>query len=226
MEGADTWFYDPQSTPTPVHAMFNITGLEDGGSDLLVLNGQAGSIAEGMSYPFNGDNSYIDHIEAIPPAQVIFMNSEPSFAAGISYDAGTYRTVGFSFELGGLQDSDKNKDDLMIQILDFFKIQGVWTDVKENGPLADLTSGSYPNPFSNQTVIVFETEKTCRVSVDIFNVNGELVSSLVDAEMGAGIHEVIWDGSEGNGKQAANGMYFYRLRVGNQQAGGKLMKMD
>ena len=89
--------------------MFNITGIEDGGSDLAVLDGQAGTIAEGMSYAFSGDNSYIDHIEAIEPAQMMFMNNSPSYGAGVSYDAGTYRTVGFSFEFGGLQDGERTK---------------------------------------------------------------------------------------------------------------------
>ncbi len=226
MEGADTWFYDPQFTPTPVHEMFNITGLEDGGSDLAILNGQAGSIADGMSFNFSGDNSYVDHIDAIAPAQVMFMNNEPSFGAGVSYDAGTYHTIGFSFELGGLQDGDKNKDDLMIEILDFFNIQGVWTGVEENGPRVNLVSGSYPNPFSNHTAILFETEKSARISIDIFNVNGMLVNSIFDAEVGAGTHEVIWDGTDNGGKGVAGGVYFYQLRAGNSQATGKLVKME
>ncbi len=77
---------------------------------------------------------------------------EPAY----SYDAGTYRTVGFSFEFGGLQDGDKNKDDLMIQILEFFNIQGIWTDVSENEPESSIKAGSYPNPFRDETVIRFE----------------------------------------------------------------------
>jgi hypothetical protein len=226
MEGADTWYYDPQFTPTPVHEMFNIAGLEDGGSDLSVLNGQAGSLADGMSFAFSGDNSYVDHIDAIAPAQLMFVNSEPSFGAGVSYDAGTYRTVGFSFELGGLQDGDKNKDDLMIEILDFFNIQGVWTDLAEDSPRINMVSGSYPNPFYSHTAISFETVKTGRVSIDIFNINGTLVSKIFDSETGAGTHEVYWDGTDSFGSPVAGGVYFYRLRSGTMQVSGKLVKME
>jgi hypothetical protein len=226
MEGADTWFYDPQFTPTPLHEMFNITGIEDGGSDLTTLDGQAGTIVEGMSYAYSGDNSYIDHIEPIAPAQMMFINTAPSFGAGVSYDAGTYRTVGFSFEFGGLQDGERSKDDLLIQILEFFNIQGIWTRVDDHAPVAVLTSGSYPNPFTGQTSIYFETENDCRVTIDIYNINGKLISRIYDAETVAGIHKAVWSGVDSEGNRVAGGMYFYQLNAGNGQVSGKMLKAE
>ena len=227
MEGADTWYYDQQfSDPTPVHPMFNIAGLEDGGSDLTQLVGMAGSIVEGMSFAFNGENSYIDHIEPIEPAQMMFMNTSPSFGAGVFYDAGTYRTVGFSFEFGGLQDGDKNKDDLMIQILEFFNIQGIWTGVSETEPESSIKTGNYPNPFRDETVIRFEIEKESRVSLEVYDISGKLVNRIFDAEVGAGTHEVPWNGSGSAGNRVSEGMYFYQLKAGNQIVTGKLIMMD
>ncbi len=183
-------------------------------------------MAEGMSLPFNGDNSYIDHLGAIPPAQMMFMNSNPQYGACVSYDAGTYRTVGSSFEFGGLQDGDKTKDDLMIQILEFFNIQGVWTDVKDNQPGASVMAGSYPNPFREETVIRFESKNAGRISLEVYNINGQLINSLLDADVSAGIHEVGWDGSNSAGNRVAEGMYFYRLQAGNELVTGKLMLME
>jgi hypothetical protein len=226
MEGADTWYYDQQTTPTPVHPMFSISGLEDGTGDLVQLDGQPGSMAEGMTFAFTGENSYIDHIGAIPPAQLMFMNSNPQYGTAVSYDGGTYRTIGCSFEFGGLQDGDKNKDDLMIQILEFFNIQGVWTNVKENEPVASVSVGSYPNPFRNETVISFETQKESRVSIGIYNISGQLISMLFDDEVSAGRHEVRWDGSNSSGNTVAEGMYFYRLQSADEQVTGKLMRME
>jgi hypothetical protein len=225
MEGADTWYYDQISTPTPVHPMFNITGLEDGAGDLAQLNGQPGTIADGMSYLYAGDNAYIDHIDAIPPAQVIFMNSSPEYNASVSYDAGTYRTVGSSFEFGGLQDGEKTKDDLMIQILEFFNIQGIWTDVKDNQPGASINVASYPNPFREETVIRFESKAQGRVSLEVYNINGQIINRLLDGQISAGVHEVRWDGSNSSGIRVAEGMYFYRLQAGNDIVSGKLMMM-
>ncbi len=226
MEGADTWYYDQLYTPTPVHPMFNISGTDDGGSDLSQVDGMAGSIAEGMSFGFNGDNSYIDHIEPVEPARMMFMNNSPSYGAGISYDAGTYRTVGFSFEFGGLVDGDKNKDDLMIQILEFFNIQGIWTDVSENQPVSSLKAGTYPNPFREETKIRFEIVKDGQVSLEVYDISGKLVSNLLDASVGKGVHEVRWDGSGQNGNPVSEGMYFYHLKAGGEMIIGKLILMN
>ena len=226
MEGADTWFYDQISVPTPVHPMFNITGLEDGAGDLVQLDGQPGSIADGLTFAFSGDNAYIDRIEPIAPAQMMFMNSSPVYGAAVSHDAGTYRTVGFSFELGGLTDGDHTRDDLMIKIFDFFGIQGIWTSVKENGPVNSMQVSSYPNPFRDETVIGFETREDSRVSIDIFNMDGQLVNRLFDSNVGAGKHEVRWDGSNRDGNRVAEGMYFYRVQAGNGINTGKLMLME
>jgi hypothetical protein len=226
LEGADTWYYDQQGTPTPVHPMFHISGTDDGSGDLAQLNGQAGTIAEGLSYVFTGENSYIDHINAVAPAQMMFLNSNPEYGTCVSYDAGSYRTVGSSFEIGGLQDGDKTMDDLMIQILEFFKIQGVWTGVKDNQPVASLKAGSYPNPFRDETAIRFELKEPGRVSLEIYNSNGQLVNRLLNAEVSAGVHEVRWDGSNCSGSRVSEGMYFYRLLTGSEIFNGKLMMMD
>jgi hypothetical protein len=225
LEGADTWYYDQTTTPTPVHPMFNISGLEDGAGDLSQLNGQAGTIAEGMSFQYSGDNAYVDHLSAIPPAQVMFLNNSPEYGACVSYDEGSYRTIGSSFEFGGLQDGDKTKDDMMIKMLEFFKIQGVWTGLKDNQPGASLNAGSYPNPFREETVIRFDAKNAGRVSLEVYNINGQLVNRLLDAEVNTGIREVTWDGSNSAGDRVAEGMYFYRLQAGNELVTGKLMLM-
>lgn len=227
MEGADTWFYDPQNyDETPVHAMFNIEGLEDGIGNLSQVIGQAGSIADGMEFLFTGENSYIDQIAEIPPAQMMFMNSSPSFGAAVSYDAGTYRTVGLSFEFGGLSDGEKSKDDLMIRILEFFGITGIWTEVDDYVTGSGPEAGSYPNPFTESTVIRFTTMEESHVSLGIYDMNGRLVNELIDSRVTGGTHEVIWNGCNPSGKRVAEGMYFYKLNVGKKQISGKLMLMD
>ncbi len=226
MEGADTWYYDQQFNPSPLHQMFGIQGVEDGSGDLSLLQGQSGSMAEGMTFSFGGDNSYIDHISEVPPAQMMFMNSAPSYGAGVSFDAGTYRTVGFSFELGGLTDGEMTKDDLMMHILEFFGIEGIWTDVSENEPAPSLVAGSYPNPFRNETAIHFATKEACRITLDIMNINGQVISRLFDAGVGEGNHEIRWNGTDNSGNRAAHGVYFYRLQTGKEIVTGKIMLMD
>jgi len=119
MEGGDTWYYDPQ---TAVHSMFNINGTSDGSSDMSTVVGQTGTFTESMSFNYSGDNSWMDHIEPISPAVMIFENQSPSYGTGVAYDEGSYRTIGTSHEFGGLDDgaSPSTKEELMSGYLDFF----------------------------------------------------------------------------------------------------------
>ncbi len=102
--------------------MFGINGTSDGSGDLGTVNGVSGTITEGMSFNYTGDNNWIDHLEATGNAQVIFNNSSPAYGCGISNDPGGYKTVGVSFEYGGLNDDSRGA--LMEAYLEFFEIIG------------------------------------------------------------------------------------------------------
>jgi PKD repeat protein len=121
MEGADTWCFDQGTT---VHGMFNIIESGDGTSDMETVAGIAGTFTEGMSFNYNGDNSYMDHIEADPPAFKILNNQIPFYGTAVAYDAGDYKTIGTGHEFGGLQDgtSPSTKEELMAAYLEFLGI--------------------------------------------------------------------------------------------------------
>ena len=74
--------------------------------------------------------------------------------------------------------------------------------------------GASPNPFNPATTIAFELAAPGNASISIYDVSGRLVRSLVDENLPAGMHEVIWNGRDGNGAMAASGVYFYRLNTG------------
>jgi hypothetical protein len=124
MEGGDTWCFDSQ---TAVHTMFNINPISDGSSDMGTVLGQAGSFTEGMSFSYVGENSYMDRISNITPAQLIFSNQSPSYGCAVAYDAGGYKTIGTSFEFGGLSDGTfpSTKKELMAKIIEFFGLNFV-----------------------------------------------------------------------------------------------------
>ncbi len=121
IEGADTWYYDQEYNPTSLHPMFNIEGLLDGTDDLGYLAGVAGTFTEGMNFNYNGDNSYIDHIAPIEPAFKFFSNTTPNYDVAVAYDAGNYKTIGTTFEFGGLLNSQGNtRKNLMLKYMTFF----------------------------------------------------------------------------------------------------------
>jgi hypothetical protein len=119
MEGGDTWAYDPA---TAVHPYFNINGLTDGASDAGPIEGASGTFTEGMYFQYSGGNAWVDHIAPIGSAFAVFLNVTPPYINGVAYDGGTYRTIGTSFELGGLVDgaSPSTKAELLVEILEFF----------------------------------------------------------------------------------------------------------
>lgn len=113
MEGGDTWYYD---SATSFHSRFGIEGISGGisGPELSLVVGQS-DLFEDLSFSYQGDNRWIDHIapssENIWLNRVIWKNDNPSFGVGVASSPtdGLWRTVGTSFEFGGippaLQDS-------------------------------------------------------------------------------------------------------------------------
>lgn len=122
MEGGDAWNFDPE---TAVRPMFKINGLADGSGNLSTLNGITGTMTAGMSMAYSGDNSYIDQLSPLTGAVSLFTNSSPAYTAAIAYDGGTYKTIGSSFEFGGLTDAATTgtKDAYMLEIINFFGLK-------------------------------------------------------------------------------------------------------
>ena len=63
------------------------------------------------------------------------------------------------------------------------------------------------------------------VVLSIWNLAGQLVRQLVHARQRAGYHSVTWDGRDGAGSNAANGVYLYQIRAGDFQAARKMVMM-
>jgi hypothetical protein len=91
---------------------------------------------------------------------------------------------------------------------------------------SDVTTNSfrlyqnYPNPFSSATTISYSISRTCNVEIQIYNISGQLVETLVNDYKVAGDYEVVW-----NSKEINSGIYFYRLNIGNYRATKKLILM-
>ena len=76
---------------------------------------------------------------------------------------------------------------------------------------------NYPNPFQANTMIAYSLNKFTLVNIKIFNMAGQEVRSLLKNNyQDAGMHQVVWDGKNNNGKDAPAGNYLYRLITQNQ----------
>ncbi len=85
----------------------------------------------------------------------------------------------------------------------------------EHLPQKISLSQNYPNPFNPETEIRFALPEASHVVLKIFNVRGQEIRTLVDADYGAGYHSARWDGKNESGKAAASGVYVYQFRAGS-----------
>jgi len=82
---------------------------------------------------------------------------------------------------------------------------------------------NYPNPFNPSTEIGFDNPKSSFVSLDIYDVLGRKVSTLINEHLTAGSKQVQWNGRDNTGAEVASGVYFYRLRIGDHVEAKKMV---
>lgn len=93
-----------------------------------------------------------------------------------------------------------------------------YTDVSEQPqilPREFSLSQNYPNPFNPTTVIAYCLPERSHVTIDIFNILGQQVTTLVDKKESAGSYTVTWDGKSATGQSVSTGVYLYRFRAGD-----------
>ncbi len=82
---------------------------------------------------------------------------------------------------------------------------------------------NYPNPFNPTTTIKFTLPRAAKVRLEIFNILGQRVRTLVNGKLPAGVRQVQWDGRNDAGQAMASGVYIYRLRAGNHIQSRKML---
>lgn len=75
---------------------------------------------------------------------------------------------------------------------------------------------NYPNPFNPVTHIQFSLNRSARLRLIIYDVEGKEVRQLLDKFYPAGNYEVSWDGTDNSGQAVSSGIYFYRLSNGSE----------
>ena len=74
-------------------------------------------------------------------------------------------------------------------------------------------SQNYPNPFNPETEISFKINRAGYVSLKIYDLNGRLIKSLIDADINAGAHHVKWDSRDDHGKSVSSGTYLCTIKT-------------
>ncbi|MHB9012869.1 MAG: glycoside hydrolase family 3 C-terminal domain-containing protein [Ignavibacteriaceae bacterium] len=74
---------------------------------------------------------------------------------------------------------------------------------------------NYPNPFNPTTTIRYHVPKQGNVKIEVFNISGQLIRTLVNSYYNPGDYFVMWDGRNSSGNVISSGTYFYRMTSGN-----------
>jgi hypothetical protein len=99
----------------------------------------------------------------------------------------------------------------------------VYTDVRwiegstdeESKPTIFAVSQNYPNPFNPVTNFRVALPQASHVKIEVFNILGQKMKTLVDEDMGTGVFVVDWDGKDDRGLEVSSGIYFYRIIAGD-----------
>ena len=118
----------------------------------------------------------------------------------------------------------QKRHDILNQIFNMNKVED--SAGEEMLPeIKNLEAHNYPNPFNPETTIRFALPSTENVKIDIFNIRGQKVKTLLNENMNRGHHTVMWNGTDINENSVGSGVYFYKIEAGSQKITNKMLLM-
>jgi hypothetical protein len=198
-----------------------------------------------LYYTSNVDSGYsVDNLAPAPPT-----NFHMTSATDLAWDAAPeadfdYFTV-YGSESGDFYDSEfiaytvDPELDVSGATYDFYHVTATDFSGNEGGPAivenenTSISGGvipaSYalrqnrPNPFGENTTIGFDLPGHTRVTLEVIDIEGRVVRTLLDETRAAGRHSAAWDGRDASGSEVGPGVYFVRMTAGDFNATSKVM---
>lgn len=97
---------------------------------------------------------------------------------------------------------------------------------EQNNPTVFVLYQNYPNPFNPETRLRYQLTQPNRVLLQVFNLLGQEVRTLVDENKPAGFYEETWDGKDNHGLRVASGVYLYKLESGDSNLTKKMLLLQ
>jgi hypothetical protein len=105
------------------------------------------------------------------------------------------------------------------------EILGDWGKDQYDFPATHALYGNYPNPTNDITRILYALAETGHVRLEIFNIRGQPVKTLVDEIVSPGYYESCWDGKDERNNDAGSGSFFYRLSIGKYAQTRRMIRL-
>lgn len=110
-----------------------------------------------------------------------------------------------------------------VQVIEGLDVTEVLQAKDNTVPSQYVLYQNYPNPFNPTTTIRFDLPRAGKITLKIFNMNGESVRTLIQSQMQPGSYTVQWDSKDDSGNSVASGLYFYQLSAEHFSATRKLL---
>ncbi len=141
------------------------------------------------------------------------MNGDP---VCVGYFGDYFKTALFSFPFYYMNE-DEIENLLFILLTNYFDEELAGHEQNEVIPVSTVLYQNYPNPFNPTTTISFSlTAKDAEdAQLEIYNIKGQKVETLVNEVLSVGEHSIIWNGRDSNNKRVSSGIYLYKLKAGD-----------
>ncbi|MEZ5357731.1 MAG: FlgD immunoglobulin-like domain containing protein [Candidatus Zixiibacteriota bacterium] len=173
-----------------------------------------GFVMAGLMYPANGtENAQVWVVRTDAIGDTIW--TKAFGGTGTDFAFCIQQTSDSGYIVAGKSTSTANDDnDMYVVKLEKDPAMITAADDENQGTLPQFAlNQNHPNPFNPETEITFSLTKKSNIRLVVYNLLGEEVATLVDAELGAGEHRVVWDGMTKAGRRAATGVYCYRIEA-------------
>jgi len=238
--GSDILLYESTST-TPVQLEIDTNGFNgetmagdwiiymidsygDGGHQISngVVTFMAGSTEIGQVAGFVSDAGGNPIPEAfISVSNITTMaNDQGMFSFHILSGNYTFTCEAEGFEVATI---DAEVTTGQLTFLDFQMIANTGTN--DLPVLSTELLGNYPNPFNPTTTISFALHEASNVKIDVYNITGQHVKSLLNEHLEADNHNIVWIGNDNEGRSVSSGVYFYKMQAGRYTSTRKMILM-
>ena len=96
------------------------------------------------------------------------------------------------------------------------------SEIESINPVTQLQQ-NYPNPFNPTTTIAYNLASDGMATLEVYNIKGQRVTTLVNKQHNAGSHTIVWDGKDDSGRAVSSGIYYYRLNTENGSITHKML---
>ena len=92
--------------------------------------------------------------------------------------------------------------------------------------LATALNGNYPNPFNPETTISYSLKEAGRVKLEVYNIKGQLVRTLIDEDQATGHYKLVFDAKDNKGRGIASGVYMLKMSAPGYKKTSKMILMQ